>query len=478
MNYWSLNPGKYFWQNGDSALWEHFVGEAVSLNDTLLGRKKVANGEASGVELTIREHGSGNVARKRILLNNDRVYTLLTIKSESELYTNNTNRFFEDFRFSKTTASSAIFTSKASLLLRDLSNGDSAIREAARAALHDAPFINKDLPLLHAALMHDYPVSEYYYDDPKQSLKGIIIDIHDTSSYTFALTNYLNADKETKNLLLEIMASFPSQEHFADLKTILFEHPPKQQPEYSFAYSFADSIQLAASVFPGFLPLLKDTVLAPTIVRIARHLLDSNLIAASFLEPYQPDILVLSRKQYSAIKSDPGNSDYVNYSIVYLLEKMNNATCNAELQKWSLLENADLALEVVSALLRNEQSLNSRALQQVAEDKYTRTDLYDSLRAYKKESLYPKQYLTQKNFAESYAYKVASDDDEPSDITFLTQRVIDFKGKRSRFFFFKVAYGEGDDAYYSLTCAGPFDENSANLSAGTATGGHLLRRRF
>ena len=48
--------------------------------------------------------------------------------------------------------------------------------------------------------------------------------------------------------------------------------------------------------------------------------------------------------------------------------------------------------------------------------------------------------------------------------------MIEFKGKRSRFFFFKVAYGETDDAYYSLTCAGPFDENSEDLSAGTATG--------
>ena len=78
-------------------------------------------------------------------------------------------------------------------------------------------------------------------------------------------------------------------------------------------------------------------------------------------------------------------------------------------------------------------------------------------------------YLNQKYFAESYVYVVASDDEEPSGLTYLTQKTINFKGRQARFFFYKVAYGEGDETTYSLACAGPFHINTSDVSSEDAT---------
>jgi hypothetical protein len=63
----------------------------------------------------------------------------------------------------------------------------------------------------------------------------------------------------------------------------------------------------------------------------------------------------------------------------------------------------------------------------------------------------------------------SEDDDEPAAITFLFQKIISFKGKKARFFFYKITYGE-DEKIYRLACAGPFDPDANNMSSGKATG--------
>ncbi len=92
------------------------------------------------------------------------------------------------------------------------------------------------------------------------------------------------------------------------------------------------------------------------------------------------------------------------------------------------------------------------------------------MKVYHEEKLFPRQYLTQKYFAESYVYVAASDDDAPSDLTYLTQKTINFKGRQARFFFYKVSYGEDDDINYSLAGAGPFNLDTKDVSSEMAMG--------
>ena len=150
---------------------------------------------------------------------------------------------------------------------------------------------------------------------------------------------------------------------------------------------------------------------------------------------------------------------------------MNTVATNTVLQNYSQLKKSPyIAMNAVEQLLQNKQAINPVALQNLAASNETRTELYDSLQAYKKQALFPRTYFTQKYFAESYVYGAASDDDEPTNLTYLTQKDIDFKGKRSRFFFYKVTYGEDEYATYSLACAGPFNINTMDVSAANATG--------
>lgn len=463
---------KYYWQKSDSALWSSLIKETADDDDTLLYKKPVTNGDAKGYEIETKQYGSNNIRRIRMLLNGDVLYKLYTIQSATEIDNTNNNKYFDDFRFKNISPGDKLFESKASILLNDISSTDSTSRKLAVAHLLSSPFAINDLPALHAALMKSYP-DDSDYSSTKQKLKNIIIDLHDSSSYAFAKNNYANANDSTKVMLLNVMASFPTLDHFNDIKNLLLNQPPRIDPDYEFSNRFEDTMSLTAKVLPGLLPLLKDSVLRSFDIDIINKLLDSNVIDKSVLQPCENDILQIAHEQYKHIINGKEDYQVLIYGCVKLLGHINTTDGNALLEKLSVVKPTYIKWYAVKWLLRNKQTLNPLAIQALAREKDTRTELYDSLKAYKQEKLFPASYLTQKSFAESYAYNAADDDDdEPSDIIYLTQKLINFKGRQSRFYFFKITYGEDDDddKTYSLACAGPFKINMADVSSDQANG--------
>ena len=192
---------------------------------------------------------------------------------------------------------------------------------------------------------------------------------------------------------------------------------------------------------------------------------------------FQQDVIKFAERRFKILRNedDYGSGDN---SLIELLGHFSNAQCNAMLQKWLGVKPGYLKLQTITALLKNGQTVNVKVFNQLAADKVYRLDLYDGLKKYKKQSLFPKQYLTQQYFAEAMVYAAATDDDEPSGLTYLSQKVIPFKGKAARFFFYKVAYGEDEDKKYILACAGPFDRDASKLSEDDATGSLYYEQNF
>jgi uncharacterized protein YbaP (TraB family) len=457
--------GKYYWRQNDSAFWKKLLHDFD--DDSVLIKRTVKNGELSGYEYETEKNGSGNVKRERMLLNGNKLYSIVTIQAASEINNENTNKFFDALRFNTIKPNDKIFVSKASILLTDIVSADSVTRNEAFNYLSKSPFSKTELPLLHAALLKNYPEDD---NDYKNKLADAILDLKDSSSYTFAKDNYADADDDTKNILLNIMASFKTKENFDDIKTLLLKQPPHKELSYDVVYNLTDSIQLAAEIVPDLLVLLKDSAIAPNIITITNKVIDSGLINKNLLQPYYADILKLSVKRYNELKADADAYSSEDYTLEDILRKMNTNASNKSLQQWSVVSQIYLEMNAVEGLLANQQPISAQALLALAKDNNTRIELYGSLKAYKKENLFPVHYFTQKYFAESYAYSAGSDDDDPSDITFLTQKIINFKGRQSRFYFYKITYSESDDASYTLACAGPFRLALTDISSKDATG--------
>jgi len=459
---------KYYWQNSDSALWNEVIARYHT--DSVLVKKKISNNDLKGYELELKANGSLNVKRLRFYLNNGKLYTLMTLQAAGEINNENTNKFFDFFRFTSIHPDTNVMVSKAALLLTDMASTDSSVSSNAVKYLTIAPFIKKDLPLLHQALLKNYPDLDYYPDQTRNKLKKIILNLKDPSSFNFAKNNYATADGTTRNTLLSIMASFPTKENYNDIKTLLLKQPPVVDPGYQVINPLSDSLQLTATILPDLLPLLKDTAMGPLLINLSNQLLDSGLIHKNIFEPYQPDILKLSGKELALLKGDTDNSTYYDYLLVELMGKMNTPEFNSVLQKWSLLSQPSyISLAAVNSLLRNNQAINPGAIQALAKDKSSRIELYDTLKAYHKANLFPAMYLTQKSFGESYAC-TADEDNTPSAVAYLSQKVINFKGRQSRFYFYKLTFHDGEDTTYSLACAGPFNVDVKDFSSKDATG--------
>ena len=459
---------KYYWQNSDSALWNEVIARYSS--DSVLVKKKISNNGLEGYELELKANGSSNVKRLRFFLNNGKLYTLMALQAAGEINNENTNKFFESFHFTSVQPDTNVLVSKAALLLSDMGSPDSSVSNSALKYLTIVPFVKEDLPLLHRALLRSYPELNYSPDQTRNKLKKIILNFKDPSSFSFAKNNYATANDTTRNLLLSIMASFPTKENYNDIKTLLLKQPPMVEPGYQVINPLTDSLQLTATILPDLLPLLKDTVMGPLLINLSAQLLDSGLVDKNIFKPYHPDILKLSARELALVKEDPDNSSYYDYLLVNLMGKMNTPEFNSVLQKWSLLSKPSyIALGAVNSLLRNNQAINPLAIGALAKDNSTRVELYDTLKTYHKANLFPAAYFTQKSFGESYAF-TADEDNTPSVITYLSQKVINFKGRQSRFYFYKLTFHDGDDTTYSLACAGPFNVNVQEVFSKDATG--------
>jgi len=462
------NFSKYYWRKNDSAFWAPLIKTYQDTDPDLL-KKEISNGGANGYELTIREKGSGNVKRIRLLLSGEKLYTLITVQALSEINNPNNNKFFESFRYKNIQPNDKLFISKANVLLSDVASDDSVVANTALKYLSTASFTKDDLPLLHKSLLKKYRTDRNEDNDViKKALGGIIIALKDTASVTFARDNYSAADDTTRDALLSVMASFPTKESYHDLENILLNSTPRIKPAYNFTSAFTDSMQLAATVIPDLLPLLKDTAMSDAIIIISRKLLDSGLITTQTLRSYDKYFLGASEKECAILTANPGDYQFVDYALEVILGKLNTPETNAALQKWASLKTPYLQQNAVNLLLQNKQAISPLAIQALAKEKSTRIELYDTLTAYKKQKLFPALYRSQKSFGESLVY-LSDDDNTPDSITYVAGKTIDFKGRKSKFYFYKLAFGQSEDVQYYLACAGPFPLDLTDISLKDAT---------
>lgn len=464
---WTL--GKYYWQNNDSALWNSILKSNTGYADTLLSYKKISNGDAKGIELQLGQQNSFNIKRKRILLYGDSLYTLMVVDNKKVIESDDINKFFDEFRFNNVIPPSKILQSKAKLLIDDLPSADSNTRTEASRMLASANFDVQDLPLLYKALLKTYPKDSASYITINESIANVIENIKDTSSINMAYEAYnITNKKEIKILLTDIISAFHTRENYLRLKNLLLHNYTDTTLSYKLIRHLEDSLQLTASIISDLQPLLADKKMVKGLIEINNMLLDSNLISLTFIETNTQAIITYANNRFTDFKNN--NDDYYDdRHLIHILGKINNTAANAILQKWVTVENLYLKLQCVEMLVKNHQKVAEADLLKLAKDNYYRVDLYKALKKQNKISLFPKRYLTQQYFAESVAYNIASDDEEPSSIDYVTQRITTLKGNKVKVFFYRVAWAT-EEPSYSLVSAGPYLLDQTKMCEDSAYG--------
>lgn len=466
-----LDP--YYWSNSDSAFWASRIAAHITYADTLLSKKPVTNGGVKGWEWVQRNNTGHNYERFRLLLDGDQLYSLILCAPHKELFTDNANKFFENFRFSQKPPPTTYLESKAQRLIADLLSPDSTIYFKAERSFSSATFGKKDLPLLHQSLLrvaHRKGDEDHAFYLCRQITEAIT-GLKDTSSFRFAAEHYReipDSEAVIKNALLTLLVQVEDSFHFREMARLVVASPPSRPIDYFIRQHLRDSMTLTAIIAPQLLPLLKDTISMAGFSTIMVKLLDSGRLSKDRLAPYHDALLQYSGRVARRLSTDKNATGDFEDDILELCARFNESRDNAMIRQFLRCADKDLALTAARLLIRNKQPIDSAALRPLAADQAYRHDLYKALKDSGRVRLFPAAYRTQKAFGQSVVYDRATDNEdlegEGMTISYVTSRTLTATGGKKRLLFYTLKSGEKT----WLACAGPYGPDPTQVDPANA----------
>ncbi len=404
-------PNPYYWSSSASALLKEKIMADFLEKDSLEYYKPIANGELKGWEWMKRLGHSNIYLRKRLLIDGDQFYYLIANGPPNEILTGDANRFFDDFQSARPPSTTHLFESKANV---------------------------------------------------NAVLRNCIILVNDSSSFRFAADHYkaLPASAETvKENLLEIMEHFRTEAHYKEMAALLLASPPRDLP-FELFFGFGKNLHTTAVIMPQLLHFLDDTMARPFITNIVGSMLDSNLLTAAVIRPWQAAFLKYARHEIDELSTDYGSPRTFDDALMGVLGLINTPEANNDLREFFEMEFDKLRAKAFAALLRNGHQANAD-IQAMASNKATRMELYHILQKAGKQGLFPAAYLKQQLFGQSIVYNEVAGvyPEPPASIDFIASRTTGTGAGVKRFYFYACKETK-DDRYPLLTCAGPYSADT------------------
>jgi uncharacterized protein YbaP (TraB family) len=464
-----LSP--YYWAANDSLLFDQRIKTFIGYNDSLLEYKKIKNGSVNGVDLLIQLGGTHNLKKMRLLLNGDTVYTVFGFMPKESLETEDYKKVFDDFRITTEVSPVKLYERKPGALLKAFQSKDSAVFAKAKEAFETVIFEKADLPLLQQALLYQYQDFDtgYYSSNINGKIATAIIELDSNhTSVSFIKDNYSKITPEReliKPFLLSVLGRIKTSESYSLLKEIIIKQPPAIETGYYFSHDLYDSLKLSRQLYPEVFSRAADPGLSWLINGIGVSLLDSNLLGRNDLLPYK-DIFIAAAKKELARPAEELEDIAGGYAdLIKLLGVLNLPEANAQLNRFGKLNDKATRMQVITALLKNNQPVDRKDIYTLATTDEFRSELYNELKELGKLNLFPPDYLSQKHLGQSELYGYATDDEPPQSLKYIGERTELFMGKKQKFYLYKVAFDETDPEYTYLGIAGPYSLNPKDYSS-------------
>jgi uncharacterized protein YbaP (TraB family)/predicted Zn-ribbon and HTH transcriptional regulator/putative component of toxin-antitoxin plasmid stabilization module len=447
-----------YWTKDDSSFFDRKAKEITGYGDTVLKKQMVQNGKQKAMEIVIQSQGSNSLKKVRYFINGDTLYQVLAYIPKQYINESSNLRVFDDFRVINEKAPE-IYANRAKELFDSLQTKDSTRFESFFETLGTVKFSSEDLPVLHAALLKTYAEPEDFISTVPEKIINELEKQDDPATVQFIAANYGAFDdkEEIKYDLLNVLAHHKTKESYGVLKQLLLAKLPKKGSIGSLKYSLDDSLELTKTLYPEILQLHGDSIFVEALVFNTNRLLDSGLLTMADILPYKDAFLKQASLTLGYIKGDPEN--WWRYSEwIPFVGKLKTKEANLLLQRFLKLNSSPVKREAILALLKNNQPVNAVEIEKLAADKSFRAGFYDDMKKINKQGLIPAKYTTQQSIAESELYEIATEDYDVAAISFIGERVTEFKGKKQKFYLFNVVYKneeEGTKESY-LGIAGPY----------------------
>jgi uncharacterized protein YbaP (TraB family) len=468
---------KYKYLKNDSAIIHYLGAQLISENDSVLDSSVVIHNKKKYYSFkSIPKNNTGFIKNSRVLVNGKKYYILS--KSADINFPNDSldNALFDSFELTGSDKSFDINAKKEPVLFSDLQSSDTAVSNLALNTFKYYKLESSDLPalekILRSTLCDDSTENTYRY----QVYKKILSLVDSTQLIDYIKKEYsAMPDGPIRSLALDQLAKQKTVAAIDTWKELLINRRPAiTDSEFSSVCSGAmsyDSIPLIARLYPDILRLLADTNYDEMVYNISANGLNYKIITPDVFTGQKDQILQYALSEYEKMKSTAHTeTPYYSYAFNDALSILNQLPADLEILKLNKKIIIDSAVYDKTPsfvyLVKNGAPVPNKYLKKYLSYPPNRNKYYDELKNLNRLDAFPSDMKKQKLLAEGDIYTVGANDYEITKVEFTGEQKIEFKGQTSKFFIYKVFYGE--NPYFGL--AGPFPLDDKQLiSHGSST---------
>jgi hypothetical protein len=283
-------------------------------------------------------------------------------------------------------------------------------------------------------------------------------------------SNEENARKRSVDLLEILVKMQTTASHEALLKLLEYRRPDQGDP-FSMLFHMRDSTALARILYPRFLDWSADSVLGLPVFSLHPFMMEEKRIGQDMVEAHRAGVdagLDRMIRHYTAGK-DAENWWYA-YRAITFVALMQGTHWDQWLYRFLSLPQPEIKQAAALKLAERKLAVPAAVWDTLASLDKQRAELSRRLENLGQKQRFPEKYRSQRYFAVASLWE-NTDDEEPSRIDFIGTEEMEFQGKKSRFYLYRVVFeSEGERSVY-LGIAGPYKPKDRALLPNDAVTG-------
>jgi len=465
----------WYWYSSDTALLRVWVNKYLQYTDDSLVGYTIKNNDNSKVaEFLIVRPGQTTVKKVKLILYGNEIYEVFGTLAQQDI-DKAYYKFYDDFKILNDPIPLDINRPKFKELSQAIQAGNKKEIGEIKGWWDVIDFAQADLAGLQSLMFKVYPdLDSIYHSSINWKIIQKIQQL-DTNNFTidFIKNNYKSIAAENnriKPLLVSYLAGISTKESFSLIRQIVGDESYPVGINMYYYLSLYDSLRLTATLYPEILKLAGSENLASQIFRVTTTLLDSNLLTKSMIKTYEKYFISGAKKGIKEKSKDDEVYEY--YDLARILGMLNTPESNKMLVEFSKYSDREMRYISLIEMLKNNLPVDSRTVYTLASTDEYRYNLYEELRKLNKQTLFPRDYLSQEKLASSKLITDHNDEEYPITIKLVGTKTILYKGKQQKVYLYRVFQSSDyedspatSDIKYYLGVAGPFSINGKDYNS-------------
>ncbi len=271
---------EYFNVQHIDTFYADFIDQIRDWADTIVSVDSIFMDGIYGKEVLLENTWTDGLSRYRLWLDNNKAYLASAFIGRDELFSEETNTYFESFKKTKESDLFDIYVSKAQLIMTDLTAEDTLVYQKALGALNYHKFDKEDLPLMYETLFQSFPDDTTNMGARSNIITSIeLVDEVESIDKLKTLYKEKGTTDPIKSTILTSLVEFSDPKGFSVYLDLFLNSPPDvPESTWSMFWPLSDSLELVADNLDQLLPMLENEEYKSNVLSLAINLLDKDTL--------------------------------------------------------------------------------------------------------------------------------------------------------------------------------------------------------